>query len=289
MKTRMCFLLALALPFGAGADTIVPPPVVLIRIPRSPAGRAVLYSLYETGLAGHERFHGPRDLRRHTISPAEIAKVRELLGTLPRAPHEDFPRKVFASRHRGGSVEVTLLDAREKRGLLRLAYDRRRVPAQLEHVINLLGGLPPEFRDSVTFSREEHQRSEKAKAGPYHLYYAKDGDDEFVLVGKDKSHLLSKSWAGTQLYLDGYPFFRFERKPDGSVANLRLQIRDQNGKCILTMRDQEADGQWDFRVDHLRRKKSLWRDGHWVDWDEVMVQMDGEWVERKKSPPSGGR
>jgi hypothetical protein len=109
-----------------------------------------------------------------------------------------------------------------------------------------------------------YERSSKVTAGPYQLHYAKEGSEELMLVAKGNYNLVSKDGDGTDVYLDGSPFIHFDRRPDGSLTNLSMNILAKDGKAAVTMVDTNVDGEWDFKIDHVLGKVFVREGNQWV-------------------------
>ena len=107
--------------------------------------------------------------------------------------------------------------------------------------------------------------SEVVVAGPYELHYAQDGSNEFVLVSKDNYNLLSDYGEGIDIFIKGRPFFQFELDEEGTPTKLFLYIPTKDGKDAVDLVDKDADGQWDFKHDHISGKRFDWKDGRWIE------------------------
>ena len=110
-----------------------------------------------------------------------------------------------------------------------------------------------------------YETSSKVHAGPYELHYGQSGSEELVLLAEGNRNIFSRvTGQGTDVYLDGLPFFHFDRKQDGTLTNLSLDVLDIHGKAKITLIDRDADGRWDLKIDHDLKKTFIWKDGQWT-------------------------
>ena len=107
-------------------------------------------------------------------------------------------------------------------------------------------------------------KSEMVSAGPYTLQYGESQDDSLCLLARGKHNIISMTAGDVDVYKKGLPWLSYKIDDKGNVSHLSMSVTDAEGKDILTMIDENADGQWDIKIDMVQKTVFVWRDGKWT-------------------------
>lgn len=128
--------------------------------------------------------------------------------------------------------------------------------------------------------------SEKVSAGPYTLHYGESAKGTIFLVARGNHNIISRMEGDIAVYQKGLPWLSYKFDEKGNPTDLSMAIMDASGKEVATMIDKNVDGQWDIKIDHTKRVVLVWRNGCWVDRNDVMVHKNGQWVDKAERQPA---
>ncbi len=104
---------------------------------------------------------------------------------------------------------------------------------------------------------------QRVAIGPYGADYGENQTSPLFLVYKGKHNIFSKESDGTTIYQKGLPWLTYDSDSNGNPTNLTLTIFSEDNMPRIIMIDDEADGQWDKKLDVKAKKKFVWRDNQW--------------------------
>jgi len=140
----------LSLGFGRGEEVAFSIAIPLDDKPDNKMGHVVIeYVVRKSGLA-----YDGRDVigwayqagRRRDLTEAQLAKATKLVDSLSDST-VTLPKS-----------KTVVLTRRTAEGKKRMVYDRRKLPAQMKELFELLGGLRFEVKDNINFNLEETEQ-----------------------------------------------------------------------------------------------------------------------------------
>jgi len=126
--------------------------------------------------------------------------------------------------------------------------------------VSLVSGEESEVASTFGYTN----KSEKVSTGPYTLHYGESQDGSLYLLARGNHNIISSDGYDTSVYKNGRPWLSFTTDATGTVTNISLTVTDAQGKMIATMIDENADGQWDLKIDMVQKKVFEWRGGKWT-------------------------
>ena len=125
-------------------------------------------------------------------------------------------------------------------------------------------GLVSAGESAVAVTLGFTNKAEKASAGPYTLHYGESQDGSLYLLAKGNQNIISCDGPDTSVYQKGRPWLTFTTNATGTVTNLSLTVTDGQGSPVTVFIDENADGQWDLKIDMIRKQVFEWRGDRWV-------------------------
>lgn len=126
--------------------------------------------------------------------------------------------------------------------------------------ISLASGENSEVASTLGYTN----KSEKVSAGPYTLHYGESQDGGLYLLANGNCNIISNDGDDTTVYQKGLPWLSYQADVNGTVTNISMTISDAQGEMMKIMIDENADGQWDMKIDVVQKQVFVWSDDKWI-------------------------
>jgi len=91
-----------------------------------------------------------------------------------------------------------------------------------------------------------------------------DGSERLVLLRRGERLFIEEGNTRT-LHTRGHPFFDAILDPDSrEVRAFMVHIRDAEGRVAYTLMDENADGEFEKKVDYQNQAVYEWKNGQWI-------------------------
>jgi hypothetical protein len=126
-------------------------------------------------------------------------------------------------------------------------------------------------RSDVASSAGYDRNSSVAKAGPYTVHYGSNGTNDMILVLKGTETVCAKIGNTLTVYSNGRSLFNYAEGSGGkTIAAFMIHIRDEKGDIAYTLMDENADGEFDRKIDYGTKEVYEWTDGKWTGKKKIL-------------------
>jgi hypothetical protein len=109
------------------------------------------------------------------------------------------------------------------------------------------------------------------KAGPYSIHYGSNGSNDLLVVTRGEESVCSKIGNTLTVYARGRSLFNYAEGSGGKIiAAYMIHIRDEQGAIAFTLMDENADGEFDRKIDYGTQEVYEWKDGKWTGKKKIL-------------------